>query len=244
MAQGTASPPRLVVRTYAPLRLYLLIGGALIISGLALYAAFEWGRLNAGYDSRIARSDEGLLQGRIDDLLAENRKQRLEMAAHETERVGQTRERSELAKAIGDLQATVARQTQDLAFYRGVVGDNAQADIVKIQKFIVRRGANANEYLLHLDLGRPLRPEDAVSGTVKLTFEGTTASMPVNLDLAAVSTVATGELRFSYRYVESIEQAIRLPPGFVPARTTIELAPLRKGANTVRQTFLWSVENS
>ena len=238
----TTTSPRLVVRTYAPLRRYLLIGGSLFLALIGLYVAFEWGRRNAGFDSRSARAEAGELRGRIRELEGEQRRMRLELAAHETERAGQTRERAELARTIGDLQAEVARQTQDLAFYRGIVGENTQGEVMKVQQFRVTRGAGPDEYRVRLVLGRPLRPEDAVSGTVKMSFEGTTAATPVTLDLGAVSSAPEGQLKFNYRYTETLEQDITLPPGFTPARTTIELLPARKGANPIRQTFLWAVE--
>ena len=235
---------RLVVRTYAPLRGWLFAGGAVVVAVLALYVAFEWGRYNAGFDGRSARAERGKLKDQIHTLQNESRRQRLELASQESARVGQTRERAELAKSIGDLQAQVARQAQDLVFYRGIVGDNLSAEVMRIQEFRVTRGAKADEYLLHLVLGRPLRPEDAINGSVRMTFEGTTATTPVNLDLAAVANVPGGELRFSYRYVQTMDQAIKLPPGFMPARTTIEIVPARKGANPVRQSFIWTVEGN
>lgn len=233
---------RLVVRTYAPLRGWLFAGGSLVVALFSLYVAFEWGRSNAGFDGRSARAERARLMERIHALESENRRQRLDLAAQETTRVGQTRERSELAKTIGDLQAQVARQAQDLVFYRGIVGDNLSAEVMRIQEYRVTRGARPDEYQLHLVLGRPLRGEDAINGALRITFEGTTAATPVNLDLAAVSNVPGGELRFSYRYVQTVDQAIKLPPGFLPARTTIELIPARKGANPVRQSFIWTVE--
>jgi hypothetical protein len=238
------SSPRLVVRTYAPLQRYLVIGGVLLATLIALYAAFEWGRRNAGFDGLKARGEVGDLRGQLRDVEAEARRLRLTLAAQETERGGQVRERAELARTIGDLQAEVARQAQDLAFYRGVVGDNAQAEVMKIQQFSVTAGKEPGHFHLRLVLGRPLRPEDAVSGTVQMSFEGTTAATPVTLDLAAVSDVPGGILNFNYRYVETLEQDIRLPAGFAPARTTIELQPARKGANRIRQTFLWTVESA
>lgn len=238
------SSPRLVVRTYVPLRRRLLVGGGILLMLVALYAAFESGRLRAGYDSRATRARISDLRSEIRELEAESRRQRLQLAAQETDRVGQARERAELSKAIGDLQAEVGRQAQDLAFYRGVVGENLQAERVRIQQFKVVGNGGPDEYLLKLVLGRPLRPEDVVSGTVRITLEGMSASKPVNLDLGAVSTVADGELKFSYRYVQTLEQAIRLPHGFEPARTTVELQPTGKGASPVRQTFLWAVETA
>lgn len=238
------SSPRLVVRTYAPLQRYLMAGGVLLVTLIALYAAFEWGRRNAGFDGLKARGDVGELRSKVRDLEGEARRLRLTLAAQETERAGQVRERAELARTIGDLQAEVARQAQDLAFYRGVVGDSSQAEVMKIQQFSVTAGNEPGIFHLRLVLGRPLRPEDSVSGTVQFSFEGTTAATPVTLDLAAVSDVPGGLLNFSYRYVETLEQDIRLPEGFAPARTTIELQPARKGSNRIRQTFLWTVDSA
>jgi hypothetical protein len=237
------SSQRLVVRTYAPLRRVIVVVGTIACALLSLYASFEWGRSNAGFDGRAARMERSTLQDRIGDLEKEIRHQRLKLAAFETDKVGQTRERTELARNIGELQAEVGRLTQDLAFYRGVVGERGPGEVVKIQQFRVLRADAANEYLLRLVLGRPLRGEDAITGKVRLTFEGATAATPVNLDLAAVADVPGGELTFSYRYVETLEQRVRLPAGFAPARTTVEVTPARKGVNPVRETFLWTVEN-
>jgi hypothetical protein len=237
------STQRLVVRSYAPLRRAFLIGAGIIMVALALYAAFEFGRGNAGFDSRSARVEEGEMRGRIDELETENRRQRLALAAGETQRVGQAREREELARSIGDLQADVARLNRDLAFYRGVVGDSANTQIVRMQQFRVTRGKAPGEFILHLVLGRTLRPEDFVSGKLRVTLEGSVGATTTTLDLSQVSDVPGGELTFSYRYVQTLEQAIKLPTGFVPSRVTIELQASRKGVNPVRETFLWTLEN-
>lgn len=237
------STQRLVVRSYAPLRRAFLIAAGVVMAGLSLYAAFEWGRGNAGFDSRSARAEEGDLREQIRELEVQNRRQRLELAAGETQRVGQAREREELARTIGDLQADVARLTRDLAFYRGVVGEAANAAVVRVQQLRVTRGKTPGEFDLHLVLGRPLRPEDLVSGKARVSIEGSVGATPTTLDLAQVSDAPGGELSFSYRYVQTLDQAVKLPAGFVPARVTVELQPSRKGVNATRETFLWTVEN-
>ncbi|HXC58717.1 MAG TPA: DUF6776 family protein [Steroidobacteraceae bacterium] len=237
------STQRLVVRSYAPLRRALLLGGGFAVIVMGMYVAFEWGRSNAGFDARSARADQGELHDRLRELESENRRQRLQLAAGETQRVGQAREREELARTIGDLQAEVASLSRNLAFYRGVVGESASADIVRVQQFRITRGATANDYVLHLVLGRPLRPEDAVNGKARVSIEGTSGAAAVSLDLAQVGNVPGGELSFSYRYLQTLDQAIKLPAGFAAARVNVELAPARKGVNPVRETFLWTVEN-
>jgi hypothetical protein len=236
----TRLTPRLIVRVHAPLRRWLLIGGTVLVMLIALYATCDWGRTRAGFDSAQASK----VRGQVSDLEAEIRRLRLQLAAQETERAGQVREREELARTIGELQAEVARQMQDLSFYRGVVGENLQTEVIRIQQFRILAGKEPGQYRLHLVLGRTLRPDDRVSGAVRMSFEGARGGKNVTLDLAAVSEVAGGALSFDYRYVETLEQDIRLPEGFEPANTTIELQPARKGASKIRQTFLWTVEQS
>ncbi len=235
--------PRLVVRTHAPLRRLLVVVAVVVLACMALFVAFEWGRSNAGFDGRAARNQRSDLRDQIGALEAENHRLRLEFAKQETERVGQVRERAELARSIGDLQAEVARVTSDLAFYRSIAGDTTPDAVLKVQQFRVTRGAVPGAYVLRLVLARPLGREDAISGRIRMTFEGTTAATPVNLDLSAVSEVGSGELPFSYRYSQTIELPIRLPAGFTPSRVAVEITPGRKGVNPVLTSFIWTVDN-
>ncbi|MEO6079657.1 MAG: DUF6776 family protein [Steroidobacteraceae bacterium] len=238
-----APTPRLVVRAHAPLRRLLLVLATAALACMALFIAFEWGHSNAGFDGRAARLDHSQMREQIGTLEAENRRLRLQFAAQATERIAQIRERTELARTIGELQAQVAQATRDLAFYRSVAGDNTRDAVLKIQQFRVTRGAAPGKYLLRMVLGRPLGREDSINGRIRMTFEGTTAATPVNLDLSSVSAVENGELSFNYRYSQSIEVPLQLPAGFTPARTSVEITPTRKGVNPVRTSFTWTVDN-
>src|SRR6187455_2829089 len=106
-------PPRLVVRAHAPLRRLLLIIGIIALAGMLLAIAFEWGRSNAGFDGRSARLQRSDLRDQIAKLESENRALRLKFARQETDRIGSIRERTELARAIGDLQAQVETANTD-----------------------------------------------------------------------------------------------------------------------------------
>ncbi len=239
-----APRPRLVVRNHAPGRRALLIAGAVLLVVAALLVVFEWGRSRAGFDGAAARSERAALNDRIAALEEELRAARLKLAMYDTDAAGQNRERNELSRTIGELQAEVARLTSDVAFYRGVVEERTSGDVVKVQQFQVKAGGSAREFVLRLVLGRPLRPEDLISGRVRIVIEGTGADgAAASLDLAQLSDVASGELPFNLRYVETLEQTVTLPQGFTPARSTVQLVPSRKGAKEVRETFLWTVEN-
>lgn len=237
------TPGRLVIRTYAPLRRWLVIGGSSLLGILLLYVAFESGRGSAGSAGRVAQELRAGLEQRVAELEAANHELRLKLASQEMSQAGQGRERAELAQTIGELQAQVARQAQDLAFYRGLAGDAAAAPPVRIQQFRVVALGTPGRYALRLILGRPVRPEDVVNGTLALTIEGTQNDKPATLDLAALTSGQQRELRFSYRYLQTFDQPFDLPANFKPERSTLEVRVARKGVEPVRQTFLWSLEN-
>jgi hypothetical protein len=239
-----APRPRLVVRNHAPVRRALLVAGVVLLVLVGLLAVFEWGRSRAGFDGAAARRERAELNDQISALEDELRSARLKLAMYDSDSAGQTSERNELSRTIGELQAEVASLKSDVAFYRGIVDERTSGDVIKVQQFQVKAGAREREFLLRLVLGRPLRPEDLVTGKVRITIEGTGAdAAPASFDLAQMAGVPNGELSFSLRYVETLEQTVTLPEGFVPTRSTVQLVPLRKGAKEVRETFLWTVEN-
>ncbi|MET0293035.1 MAG: DUF6776 family protein [Steroidobacteraceae bacterium] len=236
------APGRLVIRTYAPLRRWLIIGGVSVLGGVLLYLAFETGRVSArsADAALVARFPE--LEAHAAELETLNRELRLKLAAQETGAVGQVRERAEVSRTIGELQAQVARQAQDLAFYRGLAGDSAAAPPVRIQQFRVAPLGAPGRFAIKLVLGRPVRPEDVVAGTLVVTVEGMQGDKPATLDLAQLTGGKSRELRFSYRYLQMIETEIALPAGFAPARSTLEVRVARKDVTPIRQTFLWTTE--
>ena len=240
------APGRLVIRTYAPFRRYLAIGGVVLLGLILLYVAYEMGRTRANARGLAAQAELEQLGTSYSELEVANRELRLKIASQETSQVAQGRERTEVQRTIGELQAQVARQSQDLAFYRGIVGDKTQGPPVKVQQFRITGSSNEpRRYSLRLVLGRPVRPDDVVNGTVGITVEGTQGGQPATLDLAALTPLdRLRELRFNYRYLQTFEQAIVLPEGFRPARATVEIRLGRKGAEPLRQTFLWKLDNA
>jgi hypothetical protein len=236
-------PPRLVVRQHAPVRLLLIIGGALLLAAGLAWLAFEWGQRRAGFDGSAARTQYADLLAQIEALERDARPLRLKLAMYETERVGQSRERAELSRAIGELQADVARLESELVFYKGVVGDKTPGEVMKIQKFAVGRDVTTGLYTLRLVLDRPLGLQDPIAGKIRITVEGTRAGAEASLDLATLLDPPEAELGFSYRLVQPIDRRFSLPAGFTPARTTVELTPARKGVNPVRETFIWNVQD-
>ena len=241
---GKHGGPPLIVRQHTSgLRTALLIAGVLI-GVLALYVTYELGRYNAGYDRQAVAQQRTELEVQIEHLEKANREMRTRLAELDTFRVGRAREQAEVARTMGDLQAQVARQSQELAFYRGVVAQGAASVGVKIEQLRITAGAHPASYVVHMSLVRSGRADTPVTGNVQMSLDGTAAQGARTLDLATLTAGRQRELRYNFRYLESFDQELSVPPGFKPERLNVEVSSGRRDVAPLSQTFLWNVETS
>jgi hypothetical protein len=234
----------LVVRQRAPVLRTVLLIAALLLGVFTLYVVYELGRYNAGYDRQAAAQQRTVLEVRIEHLQKDNRELRTRLAEADTIRAGRAREEGALARAMGELQAQVARQSQELAFYRGVVAQSATAPGVKIEQLRITAGTRPATYIVHLSLVRSGRAEGAASGSVHLSLDGTYDGGPRSLDLAALSGGKARELRYDFRYLQSFDQELSVPLAFKPEQLIVEVQSSRHDVAPLSQTFLWTVEAS
>lgn len=234
----------LVVRQRAPILRAVLAFFATLAAVFALYVVYELGRYHAGYDRQAAALMRTELEVRIEHLEKDNREMRTQLAETETIRMGRAREQAEVARAMGDLQAQVARQGQELAFYRGVVAQNATAIGVGIEQLHITPGPKPDTFIVHLSLVRAGRADNLASGTIQMSLEGTSGGNAKSMDLAALTSGKVRELRYNFRYLQNIEQELSLPSSFKPAQVAIELQSSRHDVAPLSKTFLWTVDAS
>jgi len=235
-------PPKLVVTTYTPTRRWITIVLLLLMVGGGVYGMFEYGRFRAGYDVVAGLKDRTELNARIADRDTTISELRAKVALLESAAVGQTREREEVQRTIGDLQAQVARANQELAFFRGIVTQNANSAEVKIQQARMVATATANKFRILVTLVQPMKPDSVVSGVVVLSVEGVVDGKPGRADFATLSGGKRREITFTFRYLENIEEEITMPPGMKPEQLLVEVRSNRRGSAPVQQSYVWSVD--
>lgn len=237
---GEATP--LVVHRRSGVRRFF-VGLAITLIGLfGLYVIYELGRYNAGYDRQAVAQQRTELEVRIEHLEAEIRGMRTRLAELDMIRLGRAREQAEVARSMGDLQAQVAKQSQELAFYRGVVAQGAATLGVKIEDLRITASPQPNVYVAHMALVRSGRAETLAAGTLLLSVDGELADKEKTLDLATLSGGRQRDLRYDFRYFQDFDQELTLPAGFKAAHLVVELHSNRKDVTPLSQTFLWSVE--
>ena len=235
-------PPKLVVTTYAPTRRWVTIAVLVLIVAGGIYGMFEFGRYRAGYDVVAGLKQRTELRSEISTLETTIFDLRAKVAQLESSTVGQTREREEVQRTIGDLQAQVARANQELAFFRGIVTQNANSAEVKIQQARMVATATANKFRIRVTLVQPMKPDSVVSGVVVLSVEGLVDGKPGRADFATLSGGKRREIPFTFRYLENIEEEITMPPGMKPEQLLVEIRSNRRGSSPVQQSYVWSVD--
>ena len=235
-------PPKLVVTTYAPARRLITIVLLVLIIAVGVYGMFEFGRYNAGHDALAALRARAELNDVIEAQETTISDLRAKVAQLESSTVGQTREREEVRRTIGDLQAQVARLNQDLAFYRGIVTQNANSAEVKIQQARMVATAAANKFRIRVTLVQPMRPDTVVSGVVVLSVDGELDGKPGRAEFATLTGGKRREIPFTFRYLENIEEEIIMPPGMKPEQLLVEVRSNRRGSAPVQQSYVWSVD--
>lgn len=234
-------PPKLVVTTYAPTRRVITIVLLVLIVAGSVYGMFEFGRYSAGFDSLAALRERAALRAQISAHEATISDLRAQVAQLESATVGQTREREEVQRTIGELQAQVARANQELAFFRGIVTQNANSTEVKIQQARMVATAAANKFRVRVTLV-PSKPDAAVSGVVVLSLDGEIDGKPGRVDFATLSGGKRRDIPFTFRYFETIEEEITVPAGMKPAQLIVEVRSNRRGSAPIQQSFVWNVD--
>jgi hypothetical protein len=235
----------LVVRAHSPRRRAVLLGGAVLLALLILYAAFELGRYDAGF--RVIDSVRGALaaSSRIRALEADNALQRTQLEAAEVARRVDREGYKQVERSLGDMQSQIARLNQDLSFYRGLVQPDSLVHVKVQQMQIVPDPAApgaAAHYHLKFVLMQSGKPDSVVSGSAAIVIDGLLQGKPQSLSFAEVSPTQRVSLAYSFRYFEDYDEVIQLPRGFEPTRVGVEVHSGKDLNHGYRQAFVWKTQ--
>jgi hypothetical protein len=233
---------RLVIRPHRPWVRPVLWASLALVLIAAVYLAFEAGRHGAGHDSILAWQQRRGLQGVVDRLEKTNAALRAEIAELKTGQVSGGQEREALARNVGELQRQLARQNQDLAFYRGIVSSPAGESRVNVHRAVISPADTPGRFRVSVVLVQTARPEKDASGTLTLSVEGTQQGKPVVHPLERLTDGKPQPLKFSFRYFEDIVREVALPAGFEPANLNVEVRAGR--GEPVNRKFEWRVQEN
>ena len=234
---------KLVVTAHAPKRRALLLALAVLLGACVLYAAFEFGRYEAGF--RVVDSVRGALSAsaRIRGLEAENARQRSQLEAAEVARRVDREGYKQVERSLGDMQSQIARLNQDLSFYRGLVQPDSIIH-VKVQQMQIVPETATGQYRLKFVLMQTGKPDAVVAGNAAISIDGLLQGKPLSLSFAQVAPSRRVSLAYSFRYFQDYDEPVLLPQGFEPTRVGVEIHSSRDkdASHSFRQAFVWKAQ--
>jgi hypothetical protein len=226
--------------SYTRKRRALKWGGALLVL-CVLYAAFELGRYDAGFRVVDAVRSALTANSRIRALQAENDNLHLQLEAAEVAQRVDHEGYAHVESSLGDMQSQIARLSQDLSFYRGLVQPDSLIH-VKVQQMQIVPQAAAGQFQLKFVLTQTGKPDKEVNGNAVITLDGLQHGKPVKLSFAQASPNHRVSLAYSFKYFEEYAEPLSLPPGFEPTRVDVEIHSSKDAAHSFRQAFVWKAQ--
>jgi len=211
----------------------LLIAGA--------YLSFELGRFRAGYSFIDHRREVADWERRVREQTAEADELRSQLAILKTGREIDDETYAQVKANLGDLQARIQAQEEELVFYRGIVSPQDGVAGLRIQSLDVLPADGERRYLLRIVLVQAIVHSRRVGGVVRLQLEGVRDGQMVSLNVADL--VADGDdydMAYQFRYFQGLECEIVLPVGFEPQRLAVEIVPSEQRAEHQSQSFEWA----
>lgn len=235
MEPGRAAP---AVRGSA-LRWLLPAGG---VVGALLIAAFAYhrGQLSAGHDAAQVALERRELSAKAARLEQENAKLNARIAELEMARRLDREAYGQVERTLGELQSQLSRQGDDLAFYRSIVSPADGIQGLRIQRFEVAAGEQPREYLLRLTLIQAMRHESVASGLAQLELRGMQGDRPASYSVGELIGQPKARLPFSFRYFQTLEQAVTLPADFEAFEVEVQVRS-GKLRFPMEQSFPWKV---
>lgn len=213
---------------------------AAVIAGGCLYLAYELGRFRSGYSLLDQRRERAELLAALAEEQGVSDELRRQLAIGETASEIDRATYAQVKTELGDLQAKIQAQEEELVFYRGIVSPQDRVAGLRIQSLEALPSDGEGRYLVRLLLVQAIVHSRRVSGAVKLQLEGLQDGQAVSFDAAELVVPSEPyDMAYEFRYFQGIETELALPAGFEPQRMTVEIWPNEARAERINQTFEW-----
>ena len=224
-----------------------VVGRRLLIAALVLvcaYLVYEFGRIQANYNIVEAGRERQAYEDHIDDLDDEIAALKESIAILETNRDIDRSAYKQVEASLGDLQAKIQEQTNEIAFYRGIISPADGKAGLRVQDLRLTRSATERAYNVRLVLVQSLKHDRTVSGDVGLYVEGVQDGSDVSYPYAQLlSNDAESQWPFKFRYFQDFDREIVLPDGFTPQSIRIEVRSKTRSISSIEERYAWATSS-
>jgi hypothetical protein len=218
-----------------------LAAATVAVALLAGFYGYHRGRLSAGLDAAEVALERRDQLGKATRLEGENAQLGARVAELEMSRKLDREAYGQVERTLGELQSQLSRQGEDLAFYRSIVSPEDGVQGLRIQRLEIEPGTAPREYVVKLTLIQAMRHESLASGLAQVFFHGMLGDRPARHTVGELIGRPRAQIPFSFRYFQTIEQAVTLPEGFQAFEAEVQVRS-GKLRFPMQQSFPWKAE--
>lgn len=212
-----------------------------IMIGVSGYLVFEFGRIQADFNIIDRAHERQAFEDRIEQLESDIRSLHEQVTLLETHRDIDRGAYTDVELSLVSLQAKIQEQSDEIAFYRGIISPKDGNSGLRVQKLKLTRGQTERAYNVRLVLVQSLKHDRKVSGNVTLTIEGVQDGTTTTYNFSQLlSAEKNSNWVFSFRYFQDFDREIVLPDGFTPERIKIEIRSRTRSISSIEESFSWA----
>ena len=214
----------------------------LLILGLILfstYAAYEYGRSVAGFDSAESSTTVKSLQKEVEDLTEQLTESQRRTAMLERNSSIDGGASEQLKTSLSEVQAEAQELKKELAFYKSIVSPDETKRSLAIQSVQLKPDVLGG-YRYKIMISQRGRNDRFARGSVDVTIDGQRQGQPATLKLSAVSADTKQRLKFGFKYFQNFEGSLKLPDDFRPASMRVKIRPSTSRIDQVNEQFAWA----
>ena len=216
---------------------------ALLIVALAVEVGFYLGQRSAFAGMGASPKTYPAMQAEL--IAVENalrsRDAELEITStrHEVDRQALELVRKELAGQ----EEEIAALEEGLAFYRGLMSPGNIAPGLNLHAVELKAGPLPQQYFFRIVLQQEARKHALLKGELAAVISGTLDGEVVEYPLAELSEdFDAGAVPLQFRYFQSIEGRLTLPPGFTPTEVQVQASTKAPHKFEISEKYPWRLE--
>ena len=222
-------------------RVVMMRIGLAAVAVIFAYLVFEFGRIQANYNIVDVGIEQQAYEDRIaglENVIAELNQ---EVALLETHRDIDREAYKDVEASLKALQGKIQEQSDEIAFYRGIVSPADGSAGLRVQDMRVSRGQSERAFNVRLVLVQSLKHDKKVTGDVSLTVAGEEEGAETSYTFSQlVPDEASASWPFSFRYFQDFDKEIVLPDGFTPQEITIEVRSKTRSIDSIEESYAWT----
>ena len=210
-----------------------------VLLGAAGWGLFELGYLESGFDEQRTADQLQTYRERVAYLEQQNRRLTQQLALFERSEGIDSEATAQLSSALEAMETEMLELREELAFYRSIVSPSKMEPGLHVQSFELEPGEVEGRYHYKLVLTLVRGNNRVARGGVEMRVAGEADGEPRTLTLSELDP-GTKELKFSFKYFQSIEGSLTLPAGFVPRKVELKVDASDRRLDDIEKSYEWN----